>query len=145
MKLFRKLLSLSLVLIVALTAVPAFATTPTPLTVVVLKQNNYAVVAGDLTITMTALDASNGNSFTSTGREILIVQNTDSSAHTFTVTSVADNLGRSDTSLTSYSVGASGFIAIEMNTQKGWIQGTPAVIDMTTSSALLKAVVLQFN
>jgi len=74
----------------------------TALTPVQLKQNNYAVVAGDLTITPVAMDASNGNSFVATGKEVLLFQNTDSATHTITITSVADPYGRTDSSLTTY-------------------------------------------
>jgi hypothetical protein len=116
----------------------------TVLTPIQLKQDNYAVLAGDLTVTPVALDATNGNSFTATGREVLIIQNTDASAHTLTITSVNDSLGRADSSLTSYSVAASGFAAIQMNTLAGWIQPT-GVVNMTTSSALLKILVLRCN
>jgi hypothetical protein len=117
----------------------------TPLTTQVLKQNNYAVVAGDLTLTFTAMDASNGNSFFATGREVLIVQNSDASPHTFTVTSVADSLGRTDATLTSYSVAANGFAIIQFRSLLGWIQPGGQTVNMTTSSALLKIAVVQYN
>jgi hypothetical protein len=110
----------------------------------VLKQNNYAVVAGDLTIPMTAMDAVNGNSFAATGREVLLFQNTDSSSHTITITSVADSLGRTDASLTSYSIPANGIVAIEMKSLVGWLQSSSLVF-LSTSSALVKMAVLQFN
>jgi hypothetical protein len=117
----------------------------TPISTTVLKQNNYAVAAGDLLLTMTAMDASNGNSFTATGREILLFQNTDSSAHTVTITSVADALGRSDSSLTSYSLSATpGLSAIQMKYLPGWLQANGSDF-LATSSALVKVCVLQTN
>jgi hypothetical protein len=116
----------------------------TVLTPIQLKQDNYSVVAGDLTVTPVALDATNGNSFTATGREVLVIQNTDASAHTFAITSVTDALGRSDSSMSAYSVAANGFAAIQMNTLAGWIQPT-GVVNLTTSSALLKILVLRLN
>lgn len=121
---------------------PAFAFTATPLTVIVLKQNNYAVIAGDLTITYTACDNSNGNSFVATGQEILLVQNSAGSSGTFTVASVPDSLGRSDTSLTTYSVAAAGFAAIQMKYTQGWISGT--TIGLTCSAATMKFAVLRY-
>lgn len=130
--------------VVVLCAIAAFAT-PTALTTVVLKQNNYAVVAGDLTLTFTACDNTNGNSFVSTGREIILAQNTDTSSHTFTVSSVADALGRSDTSLTNYSLPASSTSAIEMKYQTGWIQSAGQTVNLTCSSNLIKYAVVQFN
>lgn len=107
-----------------------------------LKNNNYAVVAGDLTVTMVASDAANGNSFVPTGREILIVSNTDVSPRTFTVTSVADALGRVDTSLVAYSVAAGAIVAINMSILTGWASG--GLVTMTSSNALLKFGVLVY-
>lgn len=47
------------------------------------------------TLTMTAVDISNGNKFALTGREILILHNTGVSTRTYTISSVADPYGRS--------------------------------------------------
>src|ERR1700676_3677953 len=74
----------------------AFAT-PTVLSTQVLLINgsaNAPITAGSLTITFTACDAVNGNSFTSTGREVLVIFNSGGSAYTVTVNSVADQLNR---------------------------------------------------
>lgn len=49
------------------------------------------------TVTVTAGDASNGNQFTWTGRELLIMRNSGAGTRTFTLTSVADPYGRSGT------------------------------------------------
>jgi hypothetical protein len=121
----------------------AFAT-PTALTTTVLVQNNVAITAGQITLTFTACDNTNGNSFVSTGREVLLVDNTAGSAGTFTVTSVPDSLGRSDTSLTAYSVAAAGVAAVQMKYQTGWIQ-TGGTINLTCSAATMKYAVLQYN
>lgn len=138
----RKLASLFIILTMA--AMPVFAV-QTPLTTVILKQNNYAVQAGDLTVAFVAMDATNGNSFYATGREILIVQNSDASTHTFTVSSVADSLGRTDASLTSYTVAGNGFAAVQFKSLSGWIQPGGQTVYLTTSSALLKIAVVQWN
>ena len=114
----------------------------TALTPVVLKINNYAVQAGDLVITPVAMDASNGNSFPATGQEVLFFQNSDSSAHTVTVTSVADPYGRTDSSLTTYSIAGSGFAFIQMKQLQGWLE-TGALVYLVTSSALVKVAVLR--
>lgn len=135
----RKLIAISMILFAA--ALPVFAA-QTTLTVQTLKQNNYNVQAGDLTVTMTACDATNGNAFTSTGHEILIVQNTDASSHTFTISSLPDSLGRSDSSLTNYSVAANGFAAIHLSTMNGWRQATQQIFT-TCSSNLMKFAVIQ--
>jgi hypothetical protein len=121
----------------------------TALTPITLKENNYAVVAGDLNLTPVAMDATNGNSFVATGQEILLILNSDTATHTFTISSVGDSLGRSDTSLTAYVVpvavgGLSGVVAIQMKALAGWIQ-SGQVVDLTTSSALLKIIVLRYS
>jgi hypothetical protein len=113
----------------------------TALTVTVLKQNSVAINAGDLTVTLAASDTVNGNSFPATGNEILLVQNTDVSAHTFTVTSVPDSLGRTG-DLAAYSVAASGIVAIQESTVSGWRQ-VDGNIYLTSTSALLKFGVLR--
>ena len=143
---FRKLTSILMVLGLALVPELAFAT-PTPLTAIVLKQNNYAVVAGDLNVTPVAMDATNGNSFVATGKEVLLFLNTDTLTHTVTITSVSDPYGRTDTSLTGYAVpaasgGTSGVAAIEMVQINGWA-GAGSVVSMTTNSALIKIAVLR--
>lgn len=115
----------------------------TPLTPVQLKVDNYAVVAGDLALTFTASDTVNGNSFPATGKEILLVQNTDTVAHNFGIASVADPLGRTDSSLSAYSVPASTVCAIQMSQLGGWIQSNGSV-NLTSTSNLLKFAVLRY-
>jgi hypothetical protein len=121
----------------------------TVLTPITLKENNYAVTAGDLNITLTAMDASNGNSFPATGQEILLFANTDTATHTVTITSTGDTIGRTDSSLTSYTVpvasgGASGISAVQMKLLTGWIQAG-SVVYLATSSALVKVAVLRYQ
>jgi hypothetical protein len=121
----------------------------TALTVATLKQDNYAVVAGDLNVTPAAMDAVNGNSFVATGQEILVFLNSDTATHTVTVTSVPDSLGRSDVALTAYTVpvavgGLSGVAVVQMKTLAGWLQAG-GVIALATSSALVKIVVLRYQ
>lgn len=137
---FKKSLCIAVTLMLFVTS--AFAT-PTALTTTVLVQNNVAVTAGQLVIPFTACDNVNGNSFISTGREILFVNNTAGSAGTFTVTSVPDALGRSDTSLTAYSVAAAGIAAVQMKFQAGWISGTS--VTLACSAATMKFAVVQYN
>ena len=143
-----QILRRSLAVLALLTvAILAFATGPTPLTVVTLKQNNYAVVAGDLNLTPVATDAVNGNSFPATGKEVVLLLNTDTVTHTITITSTADNYGRLDTSLTTYTVpvaagGLSGLSVIEMTTLNGWVSAGQ-LVTMSSSSALVKIVVLR--
>ena len=117
----------------------------TALATLVLKKNNYAVQAGDLALTFAALDQANGNSFTATGREVLVFQNTDAAPHTVTIDSVADAIGRTDSSLTNYSIPANGFIAIQVAQLAGWVQSGTLTINVDSSSALVKIAVIQTN
>jgi hypothetical protein len=138
---FRKITAVVSMLV--LFAVSAFAN-QTPITPAQLKVNNYAVQAGDLTLTFTACDAVNGNSFAVTGQEILLVNNTGGSAYTFTISSVADNFGRTDTSLTNYSVAASAITGIELKYLIGW-QQTGQVMYTTCSNAALKFAIVRWQ
>jgi hypothetical protein len=113
----------------------------TVLTPQVLKENNYAVQAGDLTLNLVASDAVNGNAFPSTGREILVIQNTDAAAHNFGVSSVADAVGRTDSSLSAYSAPANSISVIFLDTIAGWRQ--TGQILLTSASALLKFAILR--
>jgi hypothetical protein len=131
-------------LMVVFTSLAAFAT-PTALSTIVLVQNNVAVTAGQLSITFTACDVANGNSFTATGREILLVNNTGGSTYTFTVSSVADTLGRTDTSLTTYSVATTVITGVQMKYLTGWVQNNTQTINLSCSNAALKYAVIQFN
>lgn len=146
MKFVRKFTALRVALLVVMTSVMAYATI-TVLTVVNLKQNNYPVIAGDLTVVPTAMDVANGNSFVATGKEVLVFMNTDTATHTVTITSTADPYGRFDTALTAYTVpvavgGTSGIAAVEMSQTNGWIQ-SGSTVNMTTNSALVKVMVLR--
>ena len=116
----------------------------TALTVITLKPNNYAVVAGDLAIAQTAMDLANGNSFVATGQEILLIQNTGGSTYTVTVTSVADALGRLDTSLTTYSIAAGAFAAVQFKALAGWLQ-PGSLVYLACSNALVKISVLRYQ
>jgi hypothetical protein len=113
----------------------------TVLTPQVLKENNYAVQAGDLTINFVASDVANGNAFPHTGREILVVNNTDAAAHNFGVSSVADAVGRTDSSLTAYSAPANTVSIIFLDTIPGWRQ--TGQILLTSASVLLKFAIMR--
>jgi hypothetical protein len=134
--------AISVVLLLLVFTVSAFAT-PTALTTTVLIQNNAQVTAGQLAFALTTCDNVNGMTFVSTGREVLIVQNTDASPHTITVTPVADPYGGTNTTLTAYSVASTSFAAVQMKYQIGWLTGS--TIAVTCNSSLVKLAVLQYN
>lgn len=114
----------------------------TALTVTVAKRNNYApVIAADLKLNLATIDATNGNSYPMTGREILVISNPDTVSHTVTISSVADHLGRT-ADITTYAVPAGEIHTIIMDTLEGWISG--GLLLMSGSSALVKVGVLRF-
>lgn len=112
----------------------------TALAVTQLKQNNYAVQAGDLAVPF-ASDLANGNAFQATGQEILLAQNTDAAPHNMTVTSVPDHLGRTQ-DIASYSVPANSSAAIEASVMEGWKQADGNIY-LATDNALLKFAVIR--
>ena len=138
---FQKIIGTGLLVMVL--SIAAFAV-PTLLTTFVLPQNNAAITAGQLTVTLTACDNTNGNTFTSTGREVLIMQNTDASPHPITITPVTDPYGGTNTSLTAYSLPANSVSAVQMKYQVGWISGSVITIPACASN-LVKLAVLQTN
>ena len=101
------------------------------------------VNAGDLAAAFTAADVANGNSFPSTGREIIIAQNTDgAAAHTVTITSIADERGRTG-DITTYSIPANGFAAFAVTSTAGWKQ-SDGNIYLAASDAQVKFLILRF-
>jgi hypothetical protein len=114
----------------------------TSIAVQVPKGPSSAISAGQLAITMTAADVGNGNSFPFTGREILIVQNSDASGHHFTITSVADDKGRTG-DVSSYAI-AAGVIAVFnfRGLQGGW-QQSDGTVHISADDATVKFAILQ--
>jgi hypothetical protein len=100
-----------------------------------------APVATSLNVVETAGDVANGNRFTLSGHEILLAHNTDTGAHTLTITSSADTKGRSQ-DITAYSI-AAGKIAMYsfLSGQEGWIEGD-GTCHVTVDDATLKLAVL---
>jgi hypothetical protein len=92
-------------------------------------------------LTLAALDASNGNSFPATGREVVIFQNTDSGSQTATISSVGDNEGRTGDMLLAMAAGS--FAISPMLPLNGWKQ-TDGNIYISTTSANIKAAVVRF-
>jgi hypothetical protein len=73
----------------------------------------------------------------------LLVQNSDASPHTFTVNSVADPYGRTDSSLIGYSVASNAIVGIQMKQLNGWA-GAGNGITLACNSNLLKFAVLRY-
>jgi len=101
--------------------------------------------ASSLNFAPAACDASNGNSFPISGREILIVQNSGMSAYTFTISSVADALGRTN-DVTTYSLASSDFAAFSFRGGvTGWKQSDGTVHLACSNAAILFAVLTTPN
>lgn len=89
----------------------------------------------------TAGDAGNNNSFVSTGRELVIVQNTGAGARTVTFLSVADDKRRTG-DITAYSLGAGEFGIFGPFATDGWKQ-TDGTISVNPEHAEVKFAVIR--
>jgi len=99
------------------------------------------VGAGALDLVWTAADPSNLNEFPFTGRDILLVWNTDSAAHTITLTSAPDSQGRS-ADIATYSVGAGKISCFSFRQgASGWLQSDGHVYITGVSALLMFAIV----
>lgn len=74
-----------------------------------------------VSVTFTAADATNKQQVTLTGREIIIAHNTGAGARTVTITSVADDMGRTG-DITADSIAAGGYHAYGPFPLEGWEQ-----------------------
>jgi hypothetical protein len=99
-----------------------------------------AVGAAALDITMTAADTSMHNEAIFSGRDLLIVQNTDSASHNLTITSAPDEHGRS-TDIATYAVGAGKISVFSFrNGAAGWQQADGHIYFQGDSAMLFFAV-----
>ena len=101
-----------------------------------------AVTAGDLDVTFAASDSANGNSYTVTGKELLLAFNDGTEALTITIDSTDDAQGRQE-DITAYSLAVGDYAAFTggMTTTKGW-QQSGGTIHVDTSSNDVKVAVL---
>lgn len=120
----------------------------TGITAIVPTDGSDAVLTSgtQLNLVETPTDPVNGNAVPLTGREVVLLHNTDSVAHTVTLHSVADNFGRTN-DITSYSIPANTIAVISflgMLGAAGWKQ-TDGTLHLTSSNDLLTITVLQIN
>jgi len=92
----------------------------TALTALGTKGSSYTANAADLT--MTAADASNKEEVAFTGSEVVVAHNTDVSAHTVTISSIADDDHGRTGDITSYSLGAGEYAVFGPFDLDGWRQ-----------------------
>lgn len=88
------------------------------------KTSVYSAGAADLT--MTAADVANKEQTTLTGDELVVAHNTDSGAHTVTITSIADSNGRTG-NIASYSLAAGDYVVFGPFEMDGWRQADGAL------------------
>lgn len=99
------------------------------------------VAALALAVAFAAGDNANGNSFPVTGKEVILVQNSDSVAQTVTLSSVADALNRTG-DITAYSIPAGAFAAFTPSQITGWKQ-TDGTMHLACSAATIKFAILR--
>lgn len=117
---------------------------PTAITVQTIKGPFEAITAGGADFTFAAGTITDGDTFVCTGREILIVTNTEvADAKTVTITSVDDEKGRSE-DITAYSLAAGDFavFGVGLTNSKGW-KSTAGKVRITVSAATVKVAVLR--
>ena len=116
---------------------------PTVLTVQSVLAPFAAVGAGTADFTFAAGTITDGDTFVCTGREVLLVNNTNVGAQTITITSVDDEKGRSE-DITAYSMAANDFavFGIGLTNSKGW-KSSAGTVRITVSSADVKVAVLR--
>jgi hypothetical protein len=102
-----------------------------------------AVGAGLADFTFAAGTITDGDTFVCTGRDLLIVKNTDAGATTITITSVVDEKNRTG-DITTYSVGIGEYaiFPIGLTNNLGW-KDTSGKVRITVSDADLKVAVIR--
>jgi len=103
-----------------------------------------AVGVGAADFTFAAGTLTDGDTFVCTGREILLVTNTEvADAKTITITSVDDEKGRSE-DITTYSLAAGDFavFGVGLTNDIGW-KSSAGTIRITVSAASVKVAVLR--
>lgn len=100
-----------------------------------------AYAAAGVLLVETAADVGNGCAFTATGNDLVIAHNTGGSSYTVTITSVADDFGRTK-DITTESIAASAIRIYGPYVLKGWIQ-TDGRIYFTASNAAVTFGIVQ--
>ena len=116
-------------------ALPALATRAV-LTPALPPNLNSPVTAGAADMALTGAASSTGYQYTSTGRELIFVYNSDTTVHTVTIHSVADPYGRSG-DITSYSLSSGDHAVFGPFPLTGWKQSDGNVY-IDSSSDLVK-------
>lgn len=93
-----------------------------------------------LDLTMSAADVGNMNKSPFTGRDILLVNNTDTASHTITITSAPDEHGRSS-DIATYAVAAGKISAFSFRGgAAGWLQSDGNIYYQANSALVFFAL-----
>jgi hypothetical protein len=116
---------------------------PTVIVPQTVKGPFEAITAGGADFTFAASTITDGDTFVCTGRELLIVNNTDVAEKTITITSVDDEKGRAE-DITSYALAAGDFavFGVGLTNSQGW-KAAAGTIRITTNDADVKVAVLR--
>lgn len=118
------------------------ARTALPIVSVVGSYPTLPLGVGAAAFVFTAADNVNGNSFVATGREILLVQNSDSVAQTITIHSAVDSPYNRSGDITTYSLAAGTFAGpFGPFLLPGWLQ-SDGTVWLDTSAATIKFCVV---
>lgn len=116
---------------------------PTVLTVQEILNPWAAYGAGTADFTFAAGTITDGDVFTCTGRELLLVHNNDAGTCTITITATDDETNRAE-SITTYSMAAGDYavFGVGLTNSKGWKSST-GTIRLTVSDADVRVAVLR--
>lgn len=115
-------------------------------TVVAVQESSgkYAVPgAGEADITFEALDASSGGYFINTGKEMVLVNNTDASPQTFTITSTPLAGTAREGSISAYSLAAGDFALFGPLPIDGWALSSDFKTYMSASDVAVEVAVIR--
>jgi hypothetical protein len=139
-RLAKQIAALLTMVLLATTLVWAVQTSLTPIT----PLGPYLVgapTATSLDFAFTACDTGNGNKFAMTGRDVLLIQNSGASPYTVTISSVADQYGRTQ-DITAYSVGAGLFSAFNFRNGTTGFRQTDGTVHLACSNAAIMFAVI---
>jgi hypothetical protein len=92
-------------------------------------------------VTLTAAIVADKEQFVSTGKELVLAQNTGGEAYTVTINSTADDFGRTG-DITTHSIHAGEVHAFGPFPLAGWKQATSSYIFLEASNAAVKFAVI---
>jgi len=117
--------------------------TPTVVTVQAVLAPFAVYSTGGADITFAAATQTDGDTFACTGRELLLVHNSSTSApHTINIVSVDDETNRAGDITAYLHAGDYAVFGVGLTTSKGWMSGAKTV-RFTASNAALKVAVIR--